>query len=307
MGVHSSAALHSLTVAAFNSMTALQRIAKNLWSAYQHFVADDGPRLAAAMAYYVALSFFPLLMILVAGLSAVMAGTPAGQDVQHRLLTVVQQQTSPVLREQIEAALATINRRALTGGPIGFLLLFVTAVAIFIQFESAFDRIWALPADPNRTWQTWLREMLLTRLKALAILIGVGLFFIVAIVASISWSAAQAALDIPRHDHPVVRWLLALPTNLGLHCLAFTIIYRFIPKPEVRWTYAFQGGVLAALLWEVGRQVLSIYLLRGTYLGAYGIIGSLIVIMLWAYYAMTVIFFGAEYVRVIGESPPLDE
>ena len=93
-------------------MTAFQRIARHLWSAYQRFIADDGPRLAAAMAYYVALSFFPLLMILVAGLSVVMAGTPAGQDVQRRLLAVVQQQTSPVLSEQIEAALATINRRA---------------------------------------------------------------------------------------------------------------------------------------------------------------------------------------------------
>jgi membrane protein len=285
-------------------MTPFQRTARNLWNAYQCFIADDGPRLAAAMAYYVALSIFPLLMILVAALSVVMAGTPAGQDVQRRLLAIVQQQTSPVLSEQIEVALATINRRALTGGPIGFLLLLVTSVAIFIQFESAFDRIWSMPADPHRTWQTWIREMLLTRLKALAILVGVGLFFMVAIVASVAWSAVQSSLDIPRHDHPAIRWLLALPTNVGLHCFAFTIIYHFMPKADVRWRFAFQGGIVAALLWEVGREVLSIYLLRGSYISAYGIIGSFIAIMLWAYYAMMVIFYGAEYVRVVSGPPP---
>jgi membrane protein len=233
-----------------------------------------------------------------------MAGTPAGQDVQRRLLAVVQQQTSPVLSEQIEAALATINRRALTGGPVGFLLLLVTSVAIFIQFESAFDRIWSMPADPDRNWKTWIGEMLLTRLKALAVLIGVGLFFIVAIIASVSWAAVQASIDIPRHDHPAIRWLLALPTTVGLHCIAFTIVYRMIPKAVVPWRFALQGGMLAAVMWEVGRELLSIYLLGGSNISAYGIIGSFIAIMLWAYYAMMVIFYGAEYVRVVsGPSP----
>ena len=54
-----------------------------------------------------------------------------------------------------------------------------------------------------------------------------------------------------------------------------------------------------SLLWEAGRQALAAYLLHLNYPSAYGIIGSFIAVMLWAYYAALVILFGAEYVRVI--------
>ena len=55
------------------------------------------------------------------------------------------------------------------------------------------------------------------------------------------------------------------------------------------------------VLWEVGRQGLAAYVLHLNYPSAYGIIGSFIAVMLWAYYASLVILIGAEYVRVLGE------
>jgi len=38
---------------------------------------------------------------------------------------------------------------------------------------------------------------------------------------------------------------------------------------------------------------------RRGYVSAYGVIGSFLAIMLWTYYAMLVVFFGAEYTRVV--------
>jgi membrane protein len=69
----------------------------------------------------------------------------------------------------------------------------------------------------------------------------------------------------------------------------------------VPWWDAIRGGLLAALLWEAGRIALSAYLLHLNYPSAYGIIGSFLAVMLWAYYVSLVILFGAEYVRVLGE------
>ena len=48
-----------------------------------------------------------------------------------------------------------------------------------------------------------------------------------------------------------------------------------------------------------GRQALAAYLLRLNYPSAYGVVGSFLAVMLWAYYASLVILFGAEYVREI--------
>jgi len=79
------------------------------------------------------------------------------------------------------------------------------------------------------------------------------------------------------------------------------LIYRTIPKPNVRWQEALRGGILAALLWEAGRQALTAYLTRLNYPNAYGVIGSFLAVMLWAYYGSLVILFGAEFVRVLRE------
>jgi membrane protein len=82
---------------------------------------------------------------------------------------------------------------------------------------------------------------------------------------------------------------------------ALTVLYRVVPKPDILWRDAVRGGVLGAVLWEAGRQALAAYVLHLNYPSAYGIIGSFIAVMLWAYYAALVILFGAEYVRVLGE------
>ena len=62
---------------------------------------------------------------------------------------------------------------------------------------------------------------------------------------------------------------------------------------KTSWWECLQGGLLAGIFWEGGRFVLTLFLLRGAY-DAYGVIGSFIAIMLWFYYAWTVLLFGAE-------------
>jgi membrane protein len=275
----------------------LRRFALRISAAYGRFVADEGTRLAAAMAYYVALSFFPLLIVLTAGVSAALEWTVGGQDARRQILSVIEQQSSPALREQIERALTTVSQGALAGGLLGFLILLVTSIAIFAQFEAAFDKIWNVPSPPRVTWQIWIRQQLLSRLKALAMLLAVGAFVITVIITSLCWSLLQSAAATAGYPLPSIQASVGLLINLGFNFLAFTLIYRFVPKPDVPWRIASQGGAVAGLLWEAGRQILAAYLTRSSYPSVYGIIGSFIAIMLWAYYAMIVIFFGAEYTR----------
>jgi membrane protein len=120
-------------------------------------------------------------------------------------------------------------------------------------------------------------------------------------VTSMVVSGIESALQPVFNLGPWLDWATSLGINLSLNWLAFTLIYLVVPKPKIPFLDAVRGGLLAAILWEVGRQALTLYLLHLNYPNAYGIIGSFLAIMLWAYYAMLVLFYGAEYVRVIGE------
>jgi len=282
-------------------MTILKNLGRRLWNAYMGFQEHDGSLSAAGIAYYVALSFFPLLMVLVAGLGWVLEWTAAGQEAQQQLLRAIEQQASPDLAQQVGQSLKAVREQAPSGGPIGFFVLVISAIAIFAQLDAAFDRIFRVPSNPHETWSHWIGSLLFQRLKALGMLIGVGGFIIVVMISSTILSTVQNAVAPTVEMGPWFRWASSFWINLILNLLAATLIYRTIPKPNVRWQEALRGGILAALLWEAGRQALTAYLTRLNYPNAYGVIGSFLAVMLWAYYGSLVILFGAEFVRVLRE------
>ena len=109
----------------------LRRLGQRLWKAHLGFQDHEGTLSAACIAYYVALSFFPLLLVLVAGLAAVLAWTQTGQEAQHELLATIGHQASPDLAQQVGRMLNTVKERAPASGPIGFLALLVSAIATF--------------------------------------------------------------------------------------------------------------------------------------------------------------------------------
>ncbi len=268
---------------------------RRLWTAHRSFQEHEGTLSAAGIAYYVALSFFPLLLVLVAGLSSILQWTEIGRSAHEELRKVIAQQASPDLAKQVDRSLRVVSDRAVSGGPIGFLVLVISAIAIFAQLDAAFDRIWRLPPDPHSTWMQWLERLVFQRLKALGMLMGVGGFIILAMILSGLAHALASRVEIGAW----VEWASSLWVNVLLNLFALTLIYRVVPKSEIRWWDAFRGGVVAAALWEVGRQALTAYFLHLNYPSAYGVIGSFIAVMLWAYYVSLVVLFGAEYVRVL--------
>jgi membrane protein len=275
----------------------LPRVLPRLWRAYLGFSAHDGSLVAAGIAYYVALSFFPLMLVLVAGMGFVLEGTEYGQDKQRQILSAIAQQASPDLSQQVGRVLEAASKNASTGGAIGLVVLVITAVAIFVQVDYAFDRIWHLGVDRKETWPQWFGRHVISRFKALAMLVAVGAFLVTALATSVVWSGVQKWIDA-HNVEPTISWLTGIGINIALNYFVLAFMYKYVPKPYIRWREAFAAGLIAAPLWEIGRQVLAIYLLRLNYPTAYGVIGSFLAIMLWAYYAMLVVLFGGEYVRV---------
>jgi membrane protein len=282
-------------------MTLLRKFGRRFWCTHTGFQAHEGVLSAAGIAYYLALSFFPLLMVLVAGLGAVLAWTQTGQEAQREVMAAIGQQASPELAKQVDRMLDAVKDRAPASGPIGFVALVASAILIFAQLDTAFDRIWRLPVNPHATWRSWVARLVFQRLKALGMLVGVGGFVVLVMFTSTAWTAIERALEPRFALAPWFQWATSLWLNLLLNWCAFSLIYRVVPRASVPWWDAIRGGLLAALLWEAGRIALSAYLLHLNYPSAYGIIGSFLAVMLWAYYVSLVILFGAEYVRVLGE------
>ncbi len=279
------------------------RFLPRLGKALSRFLEDDGNLLAASLAYYMALSFFPLLITLIAGLGLTLRHTGWGQDAQQRLIEFIGNQTSPALAEQVDLLLNHVESQAAFSGPVGLVVLLFTAVTIFAQFDRAFDRIWKI--NQQFTWgvRELLMDLLIYRFKAFLMLLAVGLMVLVTLLLGIGLSTVAAKTHLLA-DQPTFWSLVQIAATMGLNILLFTAIYKVLPKAPIRWSEAARGAVLAAVLWEISRQLLALFL--GNAYGAYGLVGSFIGILLWVYFVSAILFFAAEYVQIIcAECDPL--
>ena len=272
---------------------------KTLYQAAVRWQRDDAALLAAAVAYYLAMSLFPILLILTSGLGAFFKWTHSGHDAHEYILQVISDQVAPALATSIQESLGHIENGSTFSGPIGMLFLLFAALAIFAQFEQAFDRMWNVATPQHTSKRVALQRILTHRLRAFAMLCSMGLLLIVVFVIGVTVAALEQRLNSLSADW--MWWSLRMALQIGINTLAFASLFRFLPKAPVRWSDALRGGLLTAVIWEVGLQIISRFVLGQHYSSAYGVIGCFLAVMIWGYYAVAVIFYGAEIVQVLGE------
>jgi membrane protein len=271
---------------------------KQLRETFDHWREDDGPTLAAAVAYYAVFSLFPLLLLLLAAMGFALRFSSGAQNARQQLLAVVAQNTSPALAGHVQAVLDQVSGRATLGGPVALLALLLAAIGVFGQIETAFDRIWRSPPGQWQGISGAILNALYFRLRAFLMLLGAAALVLLALAAGIAVSTARS---LTTHAAGGWAWRLAeIAVSAALFWLFFTLLYKSLPKVRVRWSDAARGGLLAALLWEATRQLLACFFVGESYT-AYGVVGSLIAVMLWIYVASSILFLGAEHVRVLGQ------
>jgi membrane protein len=274
---------------------------QHLQKTLQRWNRDEGSLLAAAVAYYAAVSFFPLMMVLIAGVGAFLQWTRVGQNAEQEVLKVIGAQLSPAVEQHARQALAQVRQNAAVTGPWGGIMLLLAATALFAQFERAFDRIWSIEGEKASAGPVQaLRNFLRHRFRAFLMLFSLGAVVAMIFAVGLVFSAMKT---FTLHMLPLERWVLwaaHTASTMLLNGLVFALVYKMLPKVPVSWPEAMRGGTLAAVTWEIGRQVLALYVIGEKY-SAYGVIGSMLAIILWIYYAVSVVFFGAEYVQVFRE------
>jgi membrane protein len=249
------------------------------------------------MAYCAAFSLFPLCLVLIAALGVVTRFSPQVQDEQRQLLKLVAENVSPWLAEQLGQVLAGVQTNALVGGPLGLATLILAAIGIFAQLENIFDRIWGTGRSSSKGWLAAIREALFGRLVAFLMLLGVGALLIVILVADVVLAGVRTyVLQVPAG---LMAWRASqiILTVVGI-ALLLGVIYKVLPRARVRWREALGGGLLAAVVWQIGQRLLVAFVIGEKY-SAYGVVGSFIAVMLWVYYASAVVFLGAEFVRAL--------
>ena len=253
----------------------------------RRFIDADLMSQAAALALYALLSLAPLLLILVWLTTSIL---PIAQEaVMQQIALLVGADAERVARTIV----ANARDRPDTGSIAGWWslgLLFVGATAVFAQLQDVLNKVFRTDATALPGPLAWLRK----RVFSLGLVLALGFLLVVSLTLNTVLELMFARVD----------WVLPLMAQVAawlVYMLAFALMYHYLPDRRVGWKRAVGGGAATAVLFLVGRAAIGWYLGRADPGSAYGAMGTLVLALVWIYYAALIIFVGALFTAVVDE------
>ncbi len=242
----------------------------------------------AALAYYAVFALSPILVIAVS-----ISGLIFGRDaVEGRVVGQIEgllgHAGASLVQRMVEASY--LSGQGGIAVMLGLAGMLVGATGLFVQMSVAFERIF----DAKREYRNALTVLLMVRLRGLAIVIGIGFLLIVSLLAS---TAIVAAADyLTRGFGPWLKLAGLFQTLLSLAFMTVlvTLLYRLLIPVSLPRRILLTGAAVSAVLFELGKWGIGLYLGRGAVMSTFGAAGSLAVILLWVYYVSLIMLYGAE-------------
>ena len=103
-------------------------------------------------------------------------------------------------------------------------------------------------------------------------------------------SAVHAAL-------PYVLGVLNVCVTIGMTTVLFGMIFKILPDAPIEWRDVWSGAAFTAVLFTVGKHLLSLYIGGKDVASVYGAAGALVIVLLWVYYSSQILLFGAEITK----------
>ena len=256
-------------------------------AALRRFVDADVMTQSAALALYAILSLAPLLLLLVWLTSALLPG--AQEAVMQQVGQLGGAEAERVARTIVANAEARPDVESIAGW-WSLALLAVGATAVFAQLQDALNRIFRTEASRLPGIVAWLRK----RVFSLGLVFAMGFLLLVSMTVTTVLQLAFARFE----------WMLPMVANIAswlVYALGFALMYHYLPDRSVGWRRAFQGGAITALLFVLGRAAIAWYLQQSDPGSAYGSMGTIVLALVWIYYAALIVFVGALVTAVVDE------
>ncbi len=262
------------------------------------FLADRGPRMGAALAYYTLFSLAPLLLIVVSVAGLVWGG----EAVRGELFDQLAELLGPSAGSTVESLLKTVSWPA--GGwlstVVGLGLMLVGATTMFAELQDALDTIWRVPTRPIQGWLNWLRA----RLLSFGLIFGLSFLLLVSLLLDATMAAAQTWWQPWFGDWLRVAAIANTVFSQGLVVAMFALIFKWMPRVQVAWRDVLLGAFVTAGLFALGRYGIGAYLQRSGVVSGFGAAASVVALLVWVYFSAQILLIGAEftwaYARVLG-------
>lgn len=267
--------------------------------AYQRFDGRNGSFFAAGLTYYTIFALFPLLMVSFAVVGFMLSRDPPllGTIDKHIRSSV----TGALGQQLIDLMNSAIDARASIGA-IGLVTAAWGGLSWMSHLRAAMTEMW---------WVQHLDSPGFVRNKLSDLFAMLGTF--VVIVATLALSALGSAAPM----RAILRWLgipdfsvfgvifrlISIVVSLLVSWMLFSWMIGRLPRQKVNLAGSMRAGLLAAIGFELFKQVASIYLRAVLRSPAGATFGPVLGLMVFSYVTAYLVLFAAAWAATASTDP----
>ena len=257
------------------------------------WIDDYAPSMGAAISYYTVFSIAPLMIIVIAVAGFVWGREAVQGEIVGQLSGLIGKEGAQGIQALIESA--NQPTQGLVATAISIVVLVIGATTVFAELQSALDRIWRAPKAPQ---VSGIWAILRSRLLSLGFILGLGFLLLVSLVSGAALAAFGSWVGKLLPGWENLLFVINIVFSIGIATVLFAMIFKVMPQVKVGWRDVWTGAFVTALLFEVGKWLISLYIGKSSITSSFAAAGSLVVLLVWVYYSAQIFLLGAEFTWV---------
>lgn len=252
--------------------------------------SDGAASMGAAIAFYTIFSIAPLLIITMA-IAGFFFGADAAQgQVYSQARSLLGDEGAAALQGLVQSA--SRPAEGVLATVLGLAFMIFGASGVFAELQGAMDRIWQTPV---KEYQSGIWYLLRRRILTFGMLLAVAFLLLVSLTISAFISALQS-LWITQSDELEMAWqAINFAVSFIIITGLFAMLFKLLPRVSVAWGDVIIGAVFTALLFNLGKFLIGLYIGKSGVVSGFGAAGTVIAMVLWVYYSAQIFLLGAEF------------
>lgn len=269
---------------------------RGLWevlkNSFKGFSDDKVTKLSASLAYYTVFSLAPMLIVIVSLCSIFFGREAVEGTIYGQIQSFVGSDAALQLQQIIKNA--AIGGKGKIAAIIGIITLLIGATTVFAEIQDSINSIWGLKIKAKAGWF----KLVKTRLLSFGVIGSLGFLLLVSLGVTAIIEALSNRLKAHFPDVAViVIYIINLAITFSVVTILFGVIFKVLPDAKVKWKDVLAGAIATAILFMIGKFVISFYISKSNVGSTFGTAGSLVVLLLWIYYSAIILYFGAEFTK----------
>ncbi len=251
---------------------------------------------SASIAYYAIFSI-PGLLIIIIWIAGNFFGQEAIQgQISSQINSVLGTEAAKSIEDMIASAL--IDKDNVIMKTVGVFTLIFGGTTVFFQLQKSLNTLWDIEAAPKKA----LVKFILDRANSLGMILVIGFLLMITMVLSSAISLLNNYITYRLGlETYILMELVNYVIGFILVVLVFAFMFKVLPDVEISWKSVWLGAILTAVLFTLGKFLLSLYFSELKPTSVFGTAGTIVLIMMWINYSCMLVFFGAEFTKVYSE------